>query len=127
MFKIIMSSKYNELANQLDYNKSKIEQLQNSLTATINDNNKTIQELKDKIESLYSDELQECDFEFDFEFGNAVSVERIYDKGSNKTVIGYKQDDVNGFKEWYFHCSAKQHQKLAEQFRKYSLLKKESA
>ena len=81
---------------------------------------KQIAELTAKIEQIYSAELEECDFEFDFKSADAFSVERINKSGKNKTIIGYRKTDDNTISEWWFDCSFAQHQKLAEQFRKYS-------
>ena len=107
--------------------------LKSDYNAVVQDNEnlqKQIEELKSKVQDLkfllnkaYSDELEECDFEFDFKSTGAFSIERINKNSKNQTVIGYTKDDENTIGEWYLSCSFAQHQKLAEQFRK-SVLKK---
>lgn len=81
---------------------------------------KQIAELTAKLQQLYSTELEECDFEFDFKSADAFSIERVNRSGKNKTIIGYRKTDEGTIGEWWFDCSFAQHQKLAEQFRKYS-------
>jgi len=81
---------------------------------------KQIEELTAKLQQLYSTELEECDFEFDFKSADAFSIERINKSGKNKTIIGYRKTDEGTIGEWWFDCSFAQHQKLAEQFRRYS-------
>lgn len=81
---------------------------------------KQIEELTAKLQQLYSTELEECDFEFDFKSADAFSIERINKSGKNKTIIGYRKTDEGTIGEWCLDCSFAQHQKLAEQFRRYS-------
>ena len=78
---------------------------------------------KKKLDDLYSLDVTNSDFEFDFKTTLAFSIERIQSNLVDgrvipKTVIGYI--NPQGYiGNWSFYCSPEQHQKLAEQFRKY--------
>lgn len=105
---------------QLKYELSLVERNLDYTKEQLDYKNKQIAELQAKIESLYSEELEQCDFEIDFKAMNAFSIERnTNSKGRAYTIIGYLKEDSNEMGEWNFFCSLTQHQKLAEQFRKY--------
>ena len=76
------------------------------------------QELEDKMEVVYSEEVERCDFEVDFNALNVFSIERVRKNNVIYTVMGYYKPDGK-IGEWNFTCSYTQHQRLAEQFRQH--------
>lgn len=72
-----------------------------------------------KLECIYSTDVASSDFEFDFKSKQPFSIGRIQ-KNNNPptTIIAWVEPDGKNV-EWVYHCSLEQHQKLAEQFRKY--------
>ena len=116
----VLKARYEILEEDNKFLQESLERVKQSRDQQYDLYEKQIAELTAKIEQIYSAELEECDFEFDFKSADAFSIERINKSGKNKTVIGYRKNDENIIGEWWFDCSFVQHQKLAEQFRKYS-------
>jgi hypothetical protein len=116
----VLNARYEILETDNKFLRKNLEQIKQSRDQQYDLYEKQIAELTAKIEQIYSAELEECDFEFDFKSADAFSIERINKSGKNKTIIGYRKTDEGTIGEWWFDCSFAQHQKLAEQFRKYS-------
>lgn len=114
----VLKSKYNDLLSDKEhleyrfnndkiYYADQIKRLQNK-----------IKDLENKVADLYDEELEQSNFEFDFVETRAFSIERVTRNNRNETVIGYFESGKETPDEWFLSCSYKQHQKLAEQFRR---------
>jgi hypothetical protein len=90
-------------------------------------------DLRDRLQSIEKsrnpfnqvfEQLYASSFAFDWEKGQAFSIERIHEWSTEIymhipiTVIGYhKQDgDKQVIGEWKFYCSQKEHDRLVEEF-----------
>lgn len=122
---LVFKSSYDVVVQDRDYQLKRIDNLKETHQQEIDRYKIKIKQLETKIEKLYSDELENSEFEVDFKAINAFSIERIAKPDTNKTIIGYiiKEKDCDCVKEWEFSCSAAQHQKLVEQFKKVVLKK----
>jgi hypothetical protein len=93
------------------------------LEAQVRDLKKEITKLKDIKEYEFKKDLDNSTFEFYFEALDAFSIERICDKSTPHTVIGYLRGiDGEGsvtVGEWKFYCSQKEHNRLAQKFVEY--------
>lgn len=86
----------------------------NQIIKKLMDENDSLKHLIEEIPAQQSMSNDSLKFEVDFKALRAFSIERIKGKG---TVIGY-YDKSEKVHEWTLFCSEKEHQKLAEQFRK---------
>lgn len=86
-----------------------------------------VQSLKDRINRLISDdeqafkatqELHKCSFSFDWNRGQAFSIERMYENVHKIpfTVIGYIKEEDKRVGEWKFYCSQEEHERLVKDF-----------
>lgn len=116
----VLQSNYDAVVEDRDYWKNQYDAMLEIKQLNNNNYKNKIKELEDKIETLYSEELENSEFEFDFKAVKAFSVERINRNGKPETIIGYIVNEAGNeiVKEWTFECSFTQHQKLVEQFKK---------
>lgn len=93
---------------------------------------KEVENLKSKLSKMQKldtveEDLNSCEFEFDFKSMSAFSIERIYENGSLRTVIGYEKNrNKEGVEigQWLFYCSKDEHNKLVEKLRTHLKSKK---
>jgi hypothetical protein len=80
------------------------------------------------------DEYSKASYSIDWKKINAFSIERMWDNGNQKTVIGYMQHDPvvttegegeskvtykDVVREWTLYCTHDEHQRLVKQFNEY--------
>jgi hypothetical protein len=91
----------------------------------------TINSKDDRTLSVVYDDIDSCNFGFDWAKVNAFSIERNHrtDFGSvvAYTLIGYLRPEDNTVGEWTLVCSQEEHNRLAAQFDAYTGKSKPSA
>lgn len=81
---------------------------------------------RERLEAEYA----QATYAVDFQAMNAFSVERMWDNGTQKTVIGYMLTEPvsvtegttttkDVVREWTLYCSHAEHQRLVEEFNQY--------
>ena len=97
----------------------------------LEDENRHLKSTNDAYQQRLVGEMANASYAIDWDAMNAFSVERIWDNGLQKTIIGYRLEEPviitegeeqrittkDVVREWYLYCSKEQHAKLVEQFR----------
>lgn len=96
--------------------------------------NKNLSYAVDAYKKRLEDEYSKASYSIDWKKINAFSIERMWDNGTQKTVIGYMQQDPvvttegegeskvtykDVVREWTLYCTHEEHQRLVKQFNEY--------
>ena len=83
-------------------------------------------------------EMAAASYAINWDAMNAFSVERIWDNGNQKTIIGYRLEEPmivtegdqqkittkDVVREWYLYCPADKHEQLVQEFKEWMKKKK---
>ena len=115
--------------------KSKIEA--SDLKVEVQDLKKEIAQLNDSIriyQARLVNEYSKASYSLDWKTMNAFSIERMWENGTHKTVVGYlmqepvtvTEDNVTTkdvIREWTLYCSHEEHERLVQEFNEYKKAK----
>lgn len=100
--------------------------------------NERLKATNDAYQKRLVGEMANASYAIDWDAMKAFSVERIWDNGLHKTIIGYRLEEPvittegedqkvttkDVVREWYLFCSAEKHEELVREFKDWLAKKK---
>ena len=103
----------------------------------LEDENRHLKSANDAYQQRLVGEMAAASYAIDWDAMHAFSVERIWDNGLQKTIIGYRLEEPvvitegddqrvttkDVVREWYLYCPADKHEQLVKEFNEWKAKK----
>jgi hypothetical protein len=104
----------------------------------LEEQNEKLKFANDEYQRRLIGEMAAASYAINWDAMNAFSVERIWDNGTQKTIIGYRLEEPmivtegdqqkittkDVVREWYLYCPADKHEQLVQEFKEWMKKKK---